>query len=431
MKTTGILIELSVKIIYTRYSAHKARGIRMKSILHCDLNNFFASVECVDYPELKNVPMAVCGSIEDRGGIVLAKNELAKKMGVKTAEVIWQAKRKCPDLVCVKPHMSKYMEMSKKVFDIYCEYTDLVEPFGIDECWLDVTGSTLLFGKAEDIAFKIKEQIKSQLGLTISVGVSFTKTFAKLGSDIKKPDAITIITPENYKQVVWSLAANDMIGIGSSTYKKLTKYGICTIGDVANSDKDFLISILGKSGEAIWYSSNGILSGTVAHQDAHTVAKSIGNSTTTKVDLQSEEEVWQTMYFLAENVSTRLREQSLLATGVQISVKNSNLITKEFQAPLEQFTRHPKVLADLGFNLFRKNYSWGLNVRAVGIRAINLVMDDEAIQLNIMASHEKFDELETLENNVFTLRKRFGKTSVTRASLMNNANKTVEKNPTE
>lgn len=395
----------------------------MKSILHCDLNNFFASVECLDFPELKNVPMAVCGSVEDRSGIVLAKNELAKKMGVKTAEVIWQAKRKCPDLVCVKPHMSKYIEMSKKVFDIYCEYTDLVEPFGIDECWLDVTGSSLLFGSAEEIAFTIKERIKSELGLTISVGVSFTKTFAKLGSDIKKPDAITIITPDNFKQVVWPLPANDMIGIGGSTYKKLIKYGMRTIGDIAKNDIDLLTSILGKSGEAIWYSSNGTLSGTVAHQNEHTVAKSIGNSTTTRVDLTNDDEVWQTMYYLAESVSTRLREQRLLATGVQISVKNSNLITKEFQAPLEQFTRHPKKLAELGIYLFKKNYNWALNVHAIGIRAINLVMDDEAMQLNIMASHEKFDELETLEEKVYSLRKRFGKNSVTRASLIDNKHK--------
>lgn len=389
-----------------------------KIILHCDLNNFFASVECSMHPELKTVPMAVCGSIEDRHGIILAKNELAKKYNVKTAEVIWKAKQKCPDLVCVRPHMSKYIEMSQRTFDIYCDYTDLVEPFGIDECWLDVTGSTLLFGNGYDIAYEIKERIKAELGLTISVGVSFTKNFAKLGSDIKKPDAITCITKENYKEVVWTLPANAMLGIGMSTESKLNKYGIFTIGDIANSELDFMISILGKNGEAIWYYANGASIGNVAHQNFSMIAKSVGNSSTTKTDLTTEDEVWKLLYALAESVSTRLRDQKLLAGGIQISVKDTNLSSKEFQAPLVAFTRHPKELAQLGMDLFRKNYKWTLNVRAVGITAINLVMDDEAIQLSLMSDQSKINELDSLEEKVYDLRKRYGKNSVLRASLM-------------
>ncbi|MEG1027735.1 MAG: DNA polymerase IV, partial [Oscillospiraceae bacterium] len=190
-----------------------------KIILHCDLNNFFASVECALNPLLKNYPMAVCGSAEDRHGIVLAKNDLAKATGVTTAEVIWKAKQKCPNLVCVKPNMKKYIEYSKKVQEIYRQYTDLVEPFSIDECFLDVTASTLLFGNGYDIAFKIKEQVKKELDLTISVGVSYIKIFAKLASDMKKPDAITIISKSNYKEMIWDLPVNTLMGVGKSNYK--------------------------------------------------------------------------------------------------------------------------------------------------------------------------------------------------------------------
>lgn len=387
-------------------------------ILHCDLNNFFASVECAMQPELKNVPMAVCGSVEDRHGIVLAKNELAKKYGVMTAEVIWQAKKKCPDLVCVKPHMDKYMEASRKVFGIYCEYTDLVESFGIDECWLDVTGSTLLFGSGYDIAYAIKERIKSELGLTISAGVSFTKVFAKLGSDIKKPDAITCIYRENYKETVWNLPANAMLGVGNSTDLKLKKYGIHTIGDLANSDIAFLTSILGKNGEILWYCANAEAIGKVAHQNDSIISKSIGNSSTTKVNLTTENEVWTLMFNLAESVCTRLREQNLLAGGVQISIKDTNLKTKEFQAPLDSYTRHPKELAKLGISLFNTNYNWILNVRAIGIKAINLVPDTQAIQLSLTTNQEKINELDSLEEKVFSLRKRFGDSSIKRASLI-------------
>ena len=209
-------------------------------ILHCDLNNFYASVECLFRPELKNVPMAVCGSTQERHGIVLAKNEKAKKFGVKTAEAVWQAQMKCPELITVEPNFSRYMEYSSKVRAIYEQYTDLVEPFGMDECWLDVTGSVFLYGSGEKIAYEIKERIKKEIGLTISVGVSFNKVFAKLGSDLKKPDAVTVISKAEFKKIVWPLRAEEMIGVGPSTKRRLNSVGIYTLGDVASCDKNFL-----------------------------------------------------------------------------------------------------------------------------------------------------------------------------------------------
>lgn len=390
-----------------------------KIILHCDLNNFYASCECIDHPELKNYPMAVCGSAEDRHGIVLAKNELAKKAGVKTAEVIWQAKAKCPDLIIVPPHMDKYIEISKRVRKIYSQYTDLVEPFGIDECWLDVTGSKLLFGSGYEIANKIREQVKAQENLTISVGISFTKIFAKLGSDLKKPDAVTCITKDNYKQKVWPLKANELLGIGKSTYEKLQKYGINTIGDIACADLDFLKKILGKSGEALWHFSNGIGDDQIAHQNDYSIPKSIGHSNTCPKDLTDNQAVWLVLYHLCESVAKRLREQSMLATGIRITIKDCDLSVKEYQSPLSFATRYPKDLADLGILLFKKNYSWSKPVRMVGITAIQLIPDTEAIQLSFLQNQEKMKEHEILEEKVQSLRKRFGEQAVLRASLLN------------
>lgn len=388
-------------------------------ILHCDLNNFFASVECVDHPELKNVPMAVCGNQDDRHGIVLAKNEIAKKFGVKTAEVIWMAKNKCPDLVIMKPRMEKYIEASKKARQVYANYTDLIEPFGIDECWLDVTGSTLLFGSGYDIAYKIKEQIKKELSLTISVGVSFNKIFAKLGSDMKKPDAITCITLDNFKDKVWPLDASELLGVGKATSKNLIKYGIITIGDIANADKKFLISVLGKNGEALWSFANGMDNDSVAHQSELTIPKSIGNSITCSADLVNEDEVWTVMYKLCESVASRLRQDKLLAGGVQVTVKDNTLSVKEFQSSLDFKTRYPKDLCDTGISLFKKHYDWKKNVRLIGIRAINLIPEDDEIQCSILYDQHKIIEHDNLEEKVFSIRERFGNAAVTRGSLLN------------
>ena len=214
-----------------------------RTILHCDCNGFYASCECAKNPQLKNVPMAVGGSVEARHGIILAKNELAKKYNVKTAETIWQAKKKCPDLVIVSPHYELYEEYSKRVNDIYKEYTDLVEPFGIDESWLDVTGSRALFGDGEKIANILRERIKAELGITISVGVSFNKVFAKLGSDYKKPDATTIITRENFKEIIYPLPVTDLLFAGKKTAVQLEKLKIKTIGDLACTDKEKLVKL--------------------------------------------------------------------------------------------------------------------------------------------------------------------------------------------
>lgn len=228
------------------------------------MNNFYASVECMLNPKLKGHPVAVCGSTEERHGIVLAKNYEAKAYGIQTGESTYQAQQKCKDLIVVKPHYEQYIKYSKLAREIYNEYTDLVEPFGMDECWLDVTGSTVLFGTGYDIAEKIRTEIKFKLGLTVSIGVSFNKIFAKLGSDMKKPDAITVIEKSSFKNKIWQLPASDLLGVGKATKKKLNYYGIYTIEDLAKSSPDFLKSIIGKNGILLWKYANGTENSSVA-----------------------------------------------------------------------------------------------------------------------------------------------------------------------
>lgn len=392
-----------------------------KTILHCDLNNFFASVECLKHPELKGYPVAVCGSIENRHGIILAKNEEAKKYGIKTAEVVWQAKQKCPDLVLLSPHMEEYHYYSCKVFDIYSQYTDLIEAFGIDECWLDVTGSNLLFGDGETIANTLRERIKKELSLTISVGVSFTKIFAKLGSDMKKPDAVTCITKENYQNKVWPLPVNELLGIGKSTMKTLDKFGIRTIGDLAKTDIEFLKKQLGKSGEYFHAAANGYSDDTVSNKDSYEAAKSIGNSTTCKSDLFNNDEAWTVFYSLAESVSARLRRHGFYARGIQITIKDNSLAVKEFQCSLNSPTRHPKELAQTAFALFTKHYDWSKPVRMLGIRTFHFTDDNQSIQYNMFSPPQKTDELEQLEAKIDILREKYGSSSIKRASLMGEA----------
>ncbi|MCD7732855.1 MAG: DNA polymerase IV [Oscillospiraceae bacterium] len=388
-------------------------------ILHCDLNNFYASVEIRDNPSLRGKPVAVCGSIEDRAGIVLAKDYIAKSFGVKTGEAIWEAKEKCPGLTILPPRMHVYSEISKQVRAIYARYTDLVEPFGIDECWLDVTGSHILFGSSEDIAYEIKEAVKRGTGLTISVGASFSKILAKLGSDMKKPDAVTVLEPEHYREMIYPLAADEMVGIGSSTMKKLKNLGILTLGDLAETDPELLERRLGKTGLSLWRAVNGLDNEPVHEIGYAPVPKSVGNSTTLRQDLHSDEQVWQVMLSLSEDVCRRMRRDRLCAGGVSISVKTNDLSYREYQAKLEYPLCSALPLAKEGFKLFRERFDWNLPVRSVGIRGISLLNYDEGKQYSVFSDCEKIDRQETLSQVSDSLRKRFGNDIIYPARLKN------------
>ena len=390
-----------------------------RAILHCDLNNFFASVECRDYPELANYPVAVCGNEEDRHGIVLAKNELAKKFGVKTAEPIWQAKKKCQNLLIVPPHFKSYVKASDQVRKIYLSFTNQVEPFSIDECWLDVTGSARLFGTGFEIAEKLRDLVKRETGLTISVGVSFNKIFAKLASDLKKPDATTEISKENFKQKIWPLPVDYLLGVGHATSRRFWNMGITTIGELAGTDVNCLTATFGKVGLELWSNANGLDNAPVMQNDHVEPPKSVGNSITCVRDLQTETEVWRVFLFLAEKISRRMRAEGLVASGVQISIKDGFLHVEQHQQQLEWPTRLSRDLANTAYKLFRGSYDWHHPVRALGICAIALLTENYACQSSFFHSIVHDEKLEVLETNVETVCNKFGKGAIMRASLMN------------
>ena len=291
-----------------------------RAILHSDLNCFYASVEMMLDPSLRGKAVAVCGSTEDRHGIVLAKSEKAKKAGIKTGMVNWEARQLCKDLIVVPPQYDQYLKYSKLTQAIYQRYTDLIEPFGMDECWLDVTGSRMVCGDAMSIAENIRRSVREELGLTVSIGVSYNKIFAKLGSDMKKPDAITEIRRDTYMEKVWPLHCSEMIYCGRATTAKLAKFGIHTIGDVAQTDPNFLKQLLGVNGVALWRYANGTDSSRVMHRDFVSPVKSVGHGITCVSDLENEEEVWKVILALCQDVGHRLRLHELSARGVQIAV---------------------------------------------------------------------------------------------------------------
>lgn len=385
-------------------------------ILHCDLNNFFASVSILFNPTLYNLPVAVCGDKENRHGIVLAKNEIAKKYGIKTAEPIFEALKKCPELIILPPIFEKYEEFSRKAFKIYSRYTDMVEPFGIDECWLDVTGSTVLFGNGYQIADKIRQQIKTELGVTISVGVSFNKVFAKLGSDMKKPDAITVISRDNFKEKVWPLPVSDLLFVGKSTAEKFNSCGIFTVGDITKCHDSTLKRLIGKNGLQLKQFALGNDFSPVVTPTFEDKPKSVGKSVTCSHDFTSYDEVWRVFLSLAEAISDTLRLHNLYAAGVQVHIRTASLTVKEFSKTFTDTTNCAIIIAQRGIDLFKQNYYFSEPLRSVGIRAINLKGEEFAVQEDIFGEHEKTAEQEKIEDSIYKVRQKFGKSSIRRAA---------------
>lgn len=383
-------------------------------ILHCDLNNFFASVETYFDPSLKNFPMAVCGSRAERHGIVLAKNEKAKKYGVKTAEAIWQAKQKCPELLCIPPHYKWYSAFSKRVKDIYYDYTDLVEPFGIDECWLDVTGSNLLFGTGEQIAQILRARVKREMGLTISVGVSFNKVFAKLGSDMKKPDAVTVITQDDFRDKIWGLPSDSMIGVGRSTVSVLERLGLSTLGDIARCSPQLLESKLGKSGASLWLCANGYDNSPVVCESDSPAAKSYSSGITQSRNIRGADEVKSTLIPLAENISRQMRRDGVLGNTVSLSIRNSDLTRTERRKKLSQPTRLVEVLVSSAMELYYKNFADTAEIHSVTIGISDVVDESLCSQMSFFSDTEKEKKMERLDTQIEVIRKKYGKTSISR-----------------
>lgn len=398
-------------------------GAGDRVILHCDMNNFFASVECLQQPELRDLPVAVCGAPEMRQGIVLAKNGIAKKMGILTGESVQEARAKVPELVIVKPHYPLYLKYAKLARRIYLDFTDQITVYGLDEAWLDLTGSTRLFGDGVAIADRIRERIRTELGLTISVGVSFNRIFAKLGSDLRKPDATTLISRDNYRDIVWKLPVKELLFVGKSIQHKLYLNRILSIGDLAEADPLKLKKVLGKTGPILWQFANGDDSSFLPEESDETLIKSIGNNLTPPRNLKNPQDVKLVLYILAESVASRLRSNGMATRTIQIHVRDSAFYIREFQMTLPHPTQSASDIFFAAMNLFSKQYSWKNPVRTLGIRAGKLE-SPLSRQISFFDSEEP-DKGKKLEFAVDEIRKRFGHFSIERALFLQNKNLTA------
>ena len=389
-----------------------------RQILHSDLDNFYASVECLENPELVGKPVAVCGAPEARCGIVLAKNQQAKEFGVKTGETIWQAKKKCPHLVTVLPRHRLYGEYSERVFEIYRRFTDQVEPFGVDEAWMDVTGSGRLFGDGEKIAHEIRAVLKKEIGLTASVGVSFNKTCAKLASDLKKPNAVCVIPRERYEEVVWPLPVGSLLFVGRKTRVALARYGLYTVGDLARADLGFLRAVFGKFGERLYEYANGSEEEPVRKWDAREQVKSIGNSVTLPHDVTEETDVYRVLYWLCDYVTARMRRVGLCGKTVSVWVRNADFYSYERQCTLGEFTAVAEPVMEAVMGLYRGSHTSGQKIRSLGVRVTNLRHVEISEQMSFFAEEQKKQRYRDLADCTDNINRRFGSDTIKRALLL-------------
>jgi DNA polymerase-4 len=394
-----------------------------RTILHCDMNSFYASVELLEHPELAGRPVAVCGDPASRHGIILAKNQEAKKYKVQTAETIWQARRKCPDLVLLAAHHAKYEKFCKIINGIYLRYTDLVEPFSIDESWLDVTGSLAKFGMTgRELADEIRETVKAETSLTQSVGVSFNKVFAKMGSDYKKPDATTEITRGNYKDILWPLPARELIFVGKSTASRLEAMNIRTIGAIAQADSALLHSAFGKHGDEMYRYANGLDDAPVQPYDAEREYKSVGNGITFRRNLLGRDEVRTAVVSLADRVSVRLRRHGLMASGIKVDIKDPDLRTISRQMQLENAVNNSADIAKAAMDLIDRNWRYTDPIRLITVTGINISVGAPEEQLSLFSpqQEETRKKNEAVDAAMDAVRGKFGKYSIMYAGVLGN-----------
>lgn len=391
-----------------------------RTILHSDMNCYYASVEIMQNPKLRGKPVAVCGAIEDRHGIVLAKSYEAKRFGIKTGMASWEAKSLCPQLIIVPPHYNLYFKYSRQARRIYQQYSDEVEPFGLDECWIDVTHSEI-YGDGLTIAERIRKEIREKLGLTVSVGVSWNKIFAKLGSDLKKPDAITVITPQDFQKKIWPLPVSDLLYVGPATTRKLAGYGIHTIGELAKRPDAFLKSILGKNGVMIRHFAAGLDHSAVRPADAHVPVYSVGKGITCTADLNKIEEVSRVIIALSQDIGMRLRKLHAFASGIQLQLRTSELAYWQSQCRLETPVCSAPFIADAAIRLLLSQYDWRFPVRAVSVRADHLLPNYVPRPTNLFRPQDVImgEKIEKLGVAVDEIRRRFGKNAIRPACLLN------------
>lgn len=403
-----------------------------RTILHSDCNCFYASVELLHHPELRGKPVAVGGDPEARHGIVLTADYAAKRRGVKTGMALWQARQVCPDIIFLPPRMDLYLRFSRMAQEIYAEYTDKREPYGIDESWLDVTDSVSLKGDGYHIAQEISCRMKKELGITVSVGVSFNKIFAKLGSDYKKPDAITTMNKDEYRDKAWPLPVSDLLYVGSATNNKLRGIGIRTIGDLARTEESLLVRKLGKMGSILWAFANGYDESPVKLENTSAPIKSVGNSTTTPKDMETDEDVKIVLYILAESVAARLRENGFRCRTVEISIRDKDLLHFSKQVKLQNASNITREIAEAGYKLYKESYRMPADehelknsrpefyqkpLRSIGIRGTDLVTDYFWEQLDMFTDPQAREKQMKMDETVDIIRKRFGFYSVQRGLM--------------
>ena len=393
------------------------RQVMDRVILHSDCNCFYASVEMLHHPELDGKPLAVGGDPEQRHGIILTANYIAKRAGVKTGTALWEARQACPELVIVPPRMDLYLRFSELARAVYREYSDLVEPYGLDECWIDCTGSVECFGSGLQIAREISDRIRRELGITVSIGVSWNKIFAKFGSDYRKPDAITVVSRDNYRKIVWESPVEDLLFVGRATRRKLLRYGILTIGELAQADPSFLHGIFGKMGLVLSAFARGEDRTPVSADRGESPIKSIGNSTTTPRDLTTEQDVRMVMYMLSESVASRLRNHGFVGDVVEICVRDSTLSGFSRQHRIDVPTNISEEIAQEGMRLFRENYDWKSPIRSIGVRVSHLKAEGFPWQLSIFTDPEWREKQLRADLAVDEIRNRFGYEAVRRGLM--------------
>lgn len=388
-------------------------------ILHVDINNFYASATLVCNPELKGTCFVISGNPDKRHGIILAKSDLAKKAGIKTGETLVEARKKAEGLIAVPPDFKKYSELSKKAITIYKEYTPIVESFGLDECWLDVTKTAKLFGGGKAIAETIRKRIKQELGITVSVGVAFTKTFAKLGSDMKKPDAVTVIDQYNYRIKIWQLPLTELLYIGKSSAERLHEMNLFTIGDLACYNKKLLIRELGKNGEKLYEMANGVDNDEVDEKQNENVPQSISNGATAERDIDNIEDASSLIYSLSSMVSYRLRKEGLMAFGVSICIRDNQLKCTVRQMQLLAPTADTKEIADYALSLLSDNHNFKTNspLRMLTVGTYNLVNGDLAYQNSFF--EERTIKVNPVNEKLDALRSKYGYGILKRAIEIN------------
>ncbi len=392
-----------------------------RAILHCDLNNFYASVECIKNKEYQNMPLAVTGNPKKRTGIILAKNAIAKKMGVKTGDVIWKAKQVCPNLVCVSPDFETYAKYSDLVKKVYLKYTDFVEPFGIDECWLDVTKSQKLFGSPLQIAEKIKEDVKKETGLTISIGISFSKMFAKLGSKLASNDQINIVTKNDYQEKVWHLPVEKLIFIGKRRLIALKKMNINTIKDLAFANKKVMNAKFGINGSYLVDIANGNEPDEVANNNNLRTIKSIGNGTTSIIDINNFEQAKQIIFYLCDQIAKRLREKGFKTMCVHLTIKDNTLYSIGHSKSFKQATNNSKELAKHAIELFYKTWNFSQHaslIRAIRISTSSLINDKECFQADLFENTSLKEKQTKADSTIDKIKNKYGDSKIKRALLL-------------